>query len=343
MNINNTVQHLVSEFLGNSSAIEHIVKLHGDASYRTYYRATLSDGTAYIVMQMPKGKASVSEEITNYTGTHEELPFINVATYLSKLGLPVPKIYHYSKEHHLMIIEDLGDHLMAKEVESAGRAHRLEWYKRAVDLLVELQKNTKAGNAESCIAFARSFDLRLLNWEFDHFLEYCIAARTGMSMSDVDKSIFEKTTREISSRIEALPFVFTHRDFQSRNLIIKDDKLNMIDFQDALLGPSVYDLVSLTRDSYIRLSDDIVEDLIKYYASHVGRPDEDIRAEHKLVTVQRKLKDAGRFVYIDQVKGNPSFLKYIPTSLGYVQAALTRLPEYENFYEMLCKYVPEWK
>jgi aminoglycoside/choline kinase family phosphotransferase len=343
MSLNDTIQHILSEVFEEPSSVKDIIKLHGDASYRTYYRATLEDGNAFIVMQMPKGMSSVSEEITNYNGTHEELPFINVAKYLSRVGLPVPKIHHYSKEHHIMILEDLGDHLMAREVENAGKRARLKWYKRAIDLLVRLQRNTNGGNAASCIAFARSFDSRLLNWEFHHFLEYGIEARTGLSMDKGDRAIFEECTHKISSVTEQMPYGFTHRDFQSRNLIIKDDNLYMIDFQDALLGPAVYDLVALTRDSYVKLADDTVEELIEYYASLSGRLRDDILGEFDLVTVQRKLKDAGRFVYIDRVKGNPNFLKYIPTSLDYVRAALARLPEYSKLYNVLCKYVPEWK
>ena len=106
---------------------------------------------------------------------------------------------------------------------------------------------------------------------------------------------------------------------------------------------AVYDLVSLTRDSYVTLPDDLVDELIDYYSSKVGRDPGDVRREHSLVTVQRKLKDAGRFVYIDKVKGNPNFLKYIPASLEYVRGALAKLPEYEGLVKALSKYVPEWR
>ena len=88
-----TVQRLISEELGRKTAVEEIAKLHGDASYRTYYRARMTDGASFIVMQMPDGISSASEEITNFNGTHEELPFINVDKYLSGLGLPVPPAF----------------------------------------------------------------------------------------------------------------------------------------------------------------------------------------------------------------------------------------------------------
>lgn len=342
MKFEERLKQLVEGELGIEEPVRGVEKLHGDASYRTYYRLSLADGRTFIVMQMPEGRASVSEEITNFNGTHKELPYINVTNYLAGKGLPVPKILLYSETDHLMIIEDLGDRLMAREVEGAGRQKTLDLYKRAIDLLIRIQRSTEGGTGEECVAFARSFDTYLLNWEFRHFLEYGIEARVGAPVDEEDLKIFESATGEISSCISKLPYGFTHRDFQSRNLILDDGGLVMIDFQDALKGPFVYDLVSLTRDSYVKLSDDVVRDLVEYYSSGMGSDPEEVRREYDLVTVQRKLKDAGRFVYIDKVKGNPNFLKYIPTSLGYAREALGRLPEYDRLARTIEKYLPEW-
>lgn len=331
------------ETLKRSVPVRELVKLHGDASYRTYYRAVLEDGESFIIMQMPIGKASASEEITNFNGTHREMPFINVARFLKNNGVNVPAIHHYYEDDHLMILEDLGDNLMAKIVETGGDDVRKIWYRRAVDLLALLQKKTSVPHKFECVALQRSFDATLLNWEFDHFAEYGIAERLGKQMSDADRDLFVKETRKISDEISALPYGFTHRDFQSRNILIAKNELYLIDFQDALLGPYAYDLVSLLRDSYVKLSDPLLDYLIAYYCGKRGSDPKSFRHEFDLVTCQRKLKDAGRFVYIDRVKKNPKFLKYIPTSLGYVQSALERLPEYKALYEVLKKYVPEWK
>ncbi len=337
------LQKILNDEVSSTAEISQLIKLHGDASYRTYYRAVLSDGNTFIVMQMPEGKSSVSEEITNFNGTHKELPFINVERYLSGLGLPVPAIRCYSEVHHLMVLEDLGDRLMARVVENASEPERLLWYKKAVDLLVLMQERTRSAEIKSCVACARSFDARLLNWEFDHFREYGVEARLGAKMSDEDLHIFEEETRAITSDIERMPRGFTHRDFQSRNLVIKDDDLYIIDFQDALQGPRVYDLVALTRDSYVKLADDTLDALIAYYASRVGRDAASVRREFDMVTVQRKLKDAGRFVFIDRVKKNPNFLQYIPNSLGYVRDAFARMPERARLREVIEKYLPEWR
>lgn len=337
------VEQLLHKQAGSKSSIKDILKLHGDASYRTYYRVILDDKKTYILMQMPQGKASVSEEITNFNGTHKELPYINVSRYLEKHGVKVPHIYYYSKEDHFIILEDLGEKLMSKLVENADDDIKKDYYKRAIDLLVDMQLRTANSSKFECVALQRSFDAVLYNWEFAHFLEYGMEVRLDLEVSKADKDTFISQTRNLSDTISELPYGFTHRDFQSRNILIVKNNLYLIDFQDALLGPAAYDLVSLLRDSYVKLSDVLFSELISYYC---GKKDFDLvsfKNQFDLITVQRKLKDAGRFVFIDRIKRNPSFLKYVPTSLGYARQALERLPEYTPLYEMIKKYVPEWK
>lgn len=341
--MNARIEQLIQNHIEGATSLASIVKLHGDASYRAYYRAQLSDGKSFIVMQMPEGKSSASEEITNYHGTHRELPFINVQRYLSQLSIPVPCVYAYDDDLRLMLLEDLGDQLMARQVEHATIEDRALWYERAVDLLIRMQQRAQEHPSSDCVANARSFDARLLNWEFDHFREYGVEAKLGITMTDADRATFERETRAITAAIEKMPYGFTHRDFQSRNLIVRNNVLHLLDFQDALRGPSVYDLVALTRDSYVRLDEATIDRLIARFATAVRRPALDIRREYDLVTVQRKLKDAGRFVYIDRVKHNPNFLQYFPTSVGYVREALARLPEHAALTTLLLRFIPEWQ
>ncbi|PIR18225.1 MAG: aminoglycoside phosphotransferase [Deltaproteobacteria bacterium CG11_big_fil_rev_8_21_14_0_20_49_13] len=331
--------------------IRNVVKLHGDASYREYFRAFLDDGTTRIIMQMPKGRSSVSEEITNFKGVHKEIPFVNIDRFLASLGLPVPKIERYDEAARVMVLEDLGDSLLAGCVKDADRGACEKWYKKAIDLLVNLQKKTFGIKDEAeCVALQRSFDPYLLNWEFDHFREYLVEARLGREMEEEDRELFEKETRKITDEITKIPYCFTHRDFQSRNLIVRDNgELSLIDFQDALMGPCIYDLVALLRDSYVELEWGMVEGLAEYYSEN-GLFKSGSKAVQKwfnLVTLQRKMKDAGRFIYIDRVKKNPNFLQYIPTTLRYIKNALeeTYALTHLNTYalcEALKKYVPEW-
>ena len=119
-------------------------------------------------------------------------------------------------------------------------------------------------------------------------------------------------------------------------------ELKVIDFQDALLGSQVYDLVALLRDSYVVLEKSEVDDLLAVYASAAGVDASDNLSKlFHMQTVQRKLKDAGRFVYLDRVRGNPGYLRWIPTSLRYAAEALAAVPELAPVAALLRRHVPE--
>ena len=131
----------------------------------------------------------------------------------------------------------------------------------------------------------------------------------------------------IVTEIEAMPFGFTHRDYQSKNLMVRPSgDLTLIDFQDALLGPRVYDLVALLCDSYVDLDQGLQEAMIARYAALRRIELTDLRKEFWWVALHRKLKDAGRFIYIDRVRKNPDFLQWFPQSLVYVGRALAETP-----------------
>lgn len=339
--MNEVIEQVVLNYIKGKDGIANITKLYGDASYRTYFRAKLNSGRTLIVMKMPEGISSVSEEITNYDGPKDELPYINISNQMRALKLPVPEILFYDKERGVLILEDIGDQLLFEKVSKADEDTKFSWYAQAMDLLCLVQERLIP--CGGCIAFKRSFDERLLNWEFDHFMEYGIEARVANKPGNDIKARFEELTRAITNEITKMKYIFTHRDYQSRNLMLKGSKLYIIDFQDALLGPTPYDLVALTRDSYVEISDQLLERLISYYCEKKGFNVEEFKKGFDLVTIHRKLKDAGRFVYIDRVKGNPNYLAYIPRSLAYVRKALMRQPKYIGLVELLKPYVPEWE
>jgi len=319
---------------------EGLVKLHGDASNRTYWRGRRPDGGTFVVMELPEGNQSVSEEITNLKERGAELPFVNIGRFLKNGGIPVPELLEDASRERRLILEDVGDLTLAKNLEGGSAGQILRWYRKAIDLKVQLE-HLKPDR--SCVAFRRSFDETLFNWEFDHFLEYGLEAR-GIHLQEADRKIFHQQTRFITFALTRLPQLFVHRDFQSRNLMIQGERLRLIDFQDALLGPCQYDLVSLLRDSYVVLEPKTVEALIEYYLAKKPPPDAAFfRKTFDWMTVQRKLKDAGRFVYIDRVKKNPGFLPFIPASLGYVHEALERQPELQPLNDLLKRHLPEFR
>ncbi|HZA15217.1 MAG TPA: phosphotransferase, partial [Myxococcaceae bacterium] len=199
----------------------------------------------------------------------------------------------------------------------------------------------------SCIAFSRAFDEDLYDWELHHFREYGLEIWSGKKPSAAQRERLDRIFRRISRELAAAPRGFTHRDYQSRNLMVKDDEIVVIDFQDALQGPRQYDLVALLRDSYVELDASLVDRMLDRYIEAFARLGGEridagpFKACFDLLTVQRKLKDAGRFEFINRVKGNPDFLVSIPASLRYVKQALDRLPPLTDLREIVAEYVPE--
>lgn len=331
---------------GNAELAYSVQKLVGDASSREYFRVTLQDGASperVIVMSFnPEGLLKSDEGVTG--NAPAEFPFSNVQNHLAAAGLPVPEIYHQALDEGLVFLEDLGDVQFVARVRDADHETRLTWYRRAIDLLLDFQDYGQRGPDPGCVAFSRHFDHALLMWEFEHYLEYGIEAQFDRPIPREDREFFHAAFAAICRELEEAPQLLAHRDFQSRNIMLAPRGLVLIDFQDALVAPMPYDLVALLRDSYVALSPQQVESLIAYYLEKRRErfgdaPDTATFTRwFRLQTVQRKLKDAGRFVFIDRVKKNPSFLQHIPNSLAHAAHALHALPDLAPLVERLGRY-----
>lgn len=319
-----------------------VTKLKGDASNRSYYR--VGAGPSWVVMVMPTDPTRSEEKSRGEAPA--ELPFVNVHRYLKRLGVRVPEILRYEPAEGLMLLEDLGDLTFeAGLLKEPGARTRL--YERAIDLIAGMRAAAERTQDPGCLAFTRAFDAELYDWELHHFREYGLEARSRASPTPAERGRLDAIFLEIARRLDAEPKGFTHRDYQSRNLMLKDGDLVVIDFQDALLGPRQYDLVALLRDSYVQLDRPFIETMLDRYRSVYERAggqrldrDEFVRG-FDLLTIQRKLKDAGRFEFIDRVKGNPGFLPYVEPSLCYVKQAFERVPEFSELREIVARHVPE--
>ncbi|MBL8937286.1 MAG: phosphotransferase, partial [Archangium sp.] len=273
-----------------------------------------------------------------------ELPFVNVHRYLTKLGIRVPRILRYDEPAGMMVIEDLTDETFEQAILKGDKA---KWYTRAVELLAQLRARAEKHVDASCLAFTRSFDVDLYDWELHHFREWGLEAWSNQKPTTEERTQLDAIFQRIARQLAAAPRGFTHRDYQSRNLMVKDGEIVVIDFQDALQGPRQYDLVALLRDSYVELDRAFVDGMLDaYIVAFEKETKERIDAKpfkqfFDLLTVQRKLKDAGRFEFINRVKGNPGFLVSIPASLRYVKAALDVQPELSDLRRIVAKYVPE--
>ncbi len=304
-------------------------EMEGGASTRRFFRVRMGDNQSAIAMYVPD--TSKPDEIAKTAEGDRRWPFLEVRDLLAAHGVRVPRIVAEACDDNLILVEDLGDNTLARYLEQHPE-RREQVYQAAIRDLARAQSALSDLPSESIVR-QRSFDRDLLGWEVDHFLEWGLEAR-DVRLSDDDLEVFTAARDYLAETIAGWPRHFVHRDYQSRNLMVQESdgqpELTWIDFQDALLGPRVYDLVALLNDSYQTFTPEFVEARLDEYSRHLGHDDSQRRQvgrEFRIVTVQRKLKDAGRFVFIDRQKNNSSFLKFVEPTIEKAKLALAELDD----------------
>lgn len=311
----------------------HAEAMPGGASTRKFFRLYLDERKkgppSLVAFFVPD--ASRSDEIDRTQGTRSRWPFLEVHELLHQRGVAVPRVLADGSHQGWLLVEDLGDDTLANYLlRSPGEREAI--YRDAVRDLARAQRSL-AELTEGSVVRRRAFDEDLLLQEIHHFREWALEAR-GHALSADDRALFDAIATRLARRIAGWTRGFVHRDYQSRNLMVVDGpKLVWIDFQDALLGPRVYDLVALLNDSYQTFDRAFIEARLDEFAAEMGyNADErrELGREFDLVTVQRKLKDAGRFVYIDRVRRDPSFLRFVEPTIARVRGSLDRLTDDED-------------
>jgi len=346
----------LSALFGEQTVTASFVALAGDASSRRYYRAELTGpGTpaSIVIMKLPNGSALPlsSEELAVFKKPLKELPFLNLHRFLVRIGIRVPRLYGQSLEQGLLFLEDLGNIALWDKVQDLPPSEVLAWYRKAIDELLLLQVHGTKERDDSCIAFQQRFDFRLYMWEFDHFLEYGLEKRPGTTIKQTSKTELRNAFVDIARRLDSLPPCLNHRDYHSWNLMIHDEAVAVIDFQDALLAPPQYDLASLlndrTTDSVIQ--PDLEEKLVAYYIDRrVDMEKQTINRDeftemYLLSAIQRDLKVVGRFYYLDIVKGKTAYKKFIPPTIHRLKRNLARLPQTQRLIPILAEHYEEMR
>src|SRR5438445_4471634 len=344
------VANTVKAKLPSRVELATLAPLAGDASNRRYFRLNLAGGPPHslILMQLasPEAFKQSEEAVSGAAPTVTELPFVNILSHLAKADVPVPALYYYDQPAGLLYLEDVGDVSLAQACQGATRPDTPELYHHAVDLLVRLHLKATFPADPACLAFGRAFDVPLLMWEFDHFIEYGIEKRAGKALSEKDRHAIRSEMRKIAEAMAAQPRVFTHRDYHSRNIMVQGGRLRVLDFQDALMGPATYDLASLLRDSYLSLDQDLSDELIVRYLEGMAKAGAPLNPMQfmrlfDLTSIQRNLKAAGRFVYILLEKNNDRFMPYVPRTLANDKRNIEKYQGLHTLREALARHVPE--
>ena len=320
---------------GLAAEVTKVLPLTGDASDRRYFRAILRDGNS-LVLALHAGPIDF-----------DTLPFVAVSRLMREVPLPVPELLHHSNPLGIIAQQDLGDVTLQAHLGAATADEHAALYRQAVLFIARLQQRGQELASREYPSFSVAFDTDKLSWELEFFYKYFIRQYRGASPGlDVQRALSEEWSRMVEE-LAGEPRVLCHRDYHSRNLMLHDGSLFIIDFQDARMGPDTYDLASLLRDSYVDLSSSQVDELIAYFAVLTrggGESEADIsefRRRFDVMALQRNLKALGTFGYQTVTRGNTVYIQYIPRTLNYVRANLAKYPRFGRLQELLAGIIDE--
>lgn len=321
-------------------AVHSVERLAGGASPRAYWRvhlaAPLPNGhRTAVVMALPDDALAPTEH--GATDVARELPWLTMARWLEARDLPVPEYYVDDVPAGFVLLEDLGDERFYDRLQSVSAASRTALYGEALQLLADWQAAVVRGPLPDAVP---TFDRAHLVAELREFQDMALEARLGITLSAAERRLFSDLGETLADELLSGPRLLAHRDFQSQNLMTTPRGLVLIDFQDAFVAPDVYDLVALLRDSYVVLSPAEVDAAIARFALLTSRDEALLRARFHLQTIQRKLKDAGRFETLAR-RGKPHFLAFFADSIRYVVHALETSRRFPELLELLRTHLPE--
>jgi aminoglycoside/choline kinase family phosphotransferase len=270
-----------------------------DASFRQYFRVTnTKDDKTYIVMDAPPEKEDCH-------------PFLLVTDLLRGVGVNAPDVISVDIQQGFLLLDDLGNkpYLDYLDEDSADKL-----YTDAIDALVKMQ---------TIDGMLPEYDEAFLQTEMDLFETWYLNRHLGIELDQVQKASLDDVCKLLIQSATEQPQVFVHRDYHSRNLMITDqNNPGVIDYQDAVIGPISYDLVSLFKDCYIEWPRERVELWLELYLARITPTrliDKDTLIRwFDLMGVQRHLKVLGIFARLNYRDGKAQYLDDLPLTLKYV-------------------------
>lgn len=303
-----TVENFLEDVL---SGYYDLTMVAGDASFRRYFRVWHRQ-ISYIVMDAPPEHENV------------EL-FVQVATGFAQAGIAVPEIIDADVDDGYLLLSDFGD----QPLQSLLTVFPEQWLPVCLSTLSTLQKQGGQHLLE-----LPEYDGSLLLKELSLFPEWFVTELLKEKLSQSEESMLHDLNQRLIDSALNQPQVWVHRDYHCRNLMkIGDAHIGVIDFQDAVLGPLTYDLVSLLKDCYVRYAKQTVTASLKdYYITLVGselyhQDFEQFERAFDLMGLQRHLKVLGIFARLSIRDGKHTYLNDLPLVFDYVFETLNKYSE----------------
>jgi N-acetylmuramate 1-kinase len=290
---------LIRQFLASHGWQEATRRpLAGDASFRRYERVEMGARRA-ILMDAPPPQEDVR-------------PFIAVQGLLRDLNLSVPQIFAAQVEEGLLLLEDFGDSTYTRLLAAGEKAEPL--YRLAVDVLIALQRRFDREREPGL----RRYDDRLLLDEVVRFVDWYLRLVTGEAVAPDRRADYLERWRAVLPLVHAMPATLVLRDYHVDNLMRLGDRAGiaacgLLDFQDAVLGPATYDLMSLLEDERRDVKRALRQRMIaRYLAAFPGIDRDAFAGSYAVIGAQRHAKNIGQFARLLLRDGKPHYVKHIP-------------------------------
>jgi aminoglycoside/choline kinase family phosphotransferase len=285
---------------------KNLVAIRSDASFRKYYRL---ENNILVMDAAPEKGESVSK-------------FSEIATILHSFNLSAPKIIDVNNKEGFILLEDFGDKIFSTYM---NKENKINLYKKAIDVLIDIK--IKSNQNKSSLSKLTTYNFEELYRESILFIEWFIEQKLRMQISNKKREEFYQILQQAFLNIKSQNDTLVLRDYHVDNLILKDHKeplkqVGLIDFQDALLGSSFYDLASLLEDVRMPLNENEKEELLKYYINMTNENYETVLREINFFSLQRNLKILGIFNRLSIRDGKARYLEYLPATFNFIKSNL---------------------
>lgn len=310
--------------------------LKSDASFRTYERL-YSERKTFILMDAPP-----------QTGENCK-SFLAISNYLIDLGFSAPNIYKHDLENGFLILEDFGDRLFSLILKDNSNEKNL--YINAIDCLLALQDKT-------VLEYIKIFDnekykiplydeLTLLK-EVNLLIEWFYPTIFGEQINEKLRAEYVSIWKDLINRVDKTDKVLVLRDYHVDNLIyLKDkngiNKVGLLDFQDAVIGSPLYDLVSLLEDSRILVKKNIIDEMIKRFLNNTNIVKSNFIRDYSIFAAQRHSKVIGIFTRLYKRDKKSNYLKFIPYTWDLLEKSLANLPSSDLSFWLNKNIPPEFR
>ena len=324
------IKDRLQQFLRSRGRSPEYISLTADASTREYFRIDWEGGNA-IACVYPEPFDPADQN------------YLDVTRLFLDAHLPVAEIYDLDGALGVIVLEDLGDRILRDVLNEETDAEDSRLLREAVSLIARIQTATNRAYELDSIASRLKFDSQKLLWELNFFKEHYFGTYKNTPLSIDDDEALTAEFVELAKELETYASVLCHRDFHAANLMLdRQNKMRIIDHQDARIGSAAYDLVSLLLDRITELpSPEFLAEKRRYFLEvrrtlGLSKIDEgEFAYEFRLQTLQRCLKAAGTFSYQSAVRGKTYFIQYIQPMFKIVFRSGSNLDRFPNLIRIL--------